>query len=90
MIVEHEVLEQIEEEVIGRALTWVCNLIRGLGRDEPMSILKEMWRAGSIALHDDAGQPMPSWVCEEIWRVRDESRAAHVLATDLRSARVHG
>lgn len=90
MIIEHEIIEQIEEEPNGRPLAWVCALARQHGRTTPLLMLEQMWRAGSIALHDDEGQAIARWKCEEIWRLGQESGAANVVATDVGRRRVHG
>lgn len=90
MIVEHEVIEQIEEEEHGRSLSWVCGLVRQLGRSDPMTVLQGMWQQGYLTLADEAGHEMPRWKCAESFRIRDESLAVRVLATDLGSRWVHG
>jgi len=90
VIVEHEVIEQVEEEASGRTLDWVCALIRNLGRDDPFVVLGGMWRAGYVMLADDAGQPLPDWRSAELFREKTESSSVNVLATALGSERVHG
>ena len=90
MIVEHEVIEQVEEEVRGRRLDWVCTLIRKLGRDDPFVVLRGMWRAGYVTLTDGAGEPLPNSRSAELFRDETESSPVHVLATTLGSERVHG
>ena len=90
MIVEHEVIEQIELEENGRPLPWVCDLIRRLGRSDPLVVLLGMWREGYLTLADDVGCEMPQWRCAEAFRARDESLAVRVVATELGSRWVHG
>ena len=89
MIVEHEIIEQIEDEPNGRALVWVCRLARQHGKDSPLRILEQMWRAGYVALHDDRGNPIASWQCEAIWRAGDESERVNVVATGSGRAWLH-
>jgi hypothetical protein len=90
VIVEHEVIERIGEENRGRRLDWVCALMRQLGRDDSFVVLRGMWRAGYVTLADEAGQPLPDWRADELFRDEAESSPVHVLATALGSARVHG
>jgi hypothetical protein len=90
MIVEHEVIEQLEEEPIGRPIAWVCDLARRLGRSDPMTMLWRMWQAGYLAMADDAGHLLQTWQCDEIWRVRREAFDVRVVATPFGSEWVHG
>lgn len=90
MVVEHEVIEQVEEEPSGRPLPWVCDMLRRLGQTEPMNVLLGMWRGGFVTFGDDAGREMPAWACEAIFRVGDESPLVHVRATEAGSRWVHG
>jgi hypothetical protein len=90
VIVEHEVIEQIEEEAQGRRLDWVCALIRGLCDKDPLPVLQGMWRAGLVALVDDEGPPLRDWRCTELIRTCSESAAVHVVATGLGSSWVDG
>jgi hypothetical protein len=73
VIIEHEIIEQIEEEPNGRPLAWVCALARQLGRQMPLVMLEKMLRAGYLALHDDGGHQIAPWKCEEIWRSGQEA-----------------
>ena len=90
MIVEHEIIEQIEEEPNGRSLAWVCDLARRLGKDDPLRVLEAMVEAGLISLTDERGRPLEPWECSEIWRSHEESRAVHVIATSDGSRSTHG
>ncbi len=90
MIVEHEVIEQIEESADGRPLDWVCTLIRLLGKAAPLTVLEQMCRAGYITLADPCGDPLPVWRRERVWRDGDESLDVRVVATPLGSEWVHG
>ncbi len=90
MIAEHEIIEQIEEEPQGRPLTWLCDLIRRLGGDDPLVVLQGMWRAGYVTLVDEIGQVLPHWRCEEVFRDRRESGSVRVVATSHGSGWVHG
>ena len=89
MIVEHEVIEQVELQEHGRPLVWVCHLVRKMGRDDPITMLQQMWRAGYLAVVDSSGKQLRTWHCERLWRERDETAEAHVVATDLGSRWVH-
>ena len=90
MIVEHEIIEQIEEEENGRPLAWSRDLIRGLGRADPLMVLQEMWRAGYVTLVDDTGRVLPPWRCEEVFREQGEWGPVRVVATSHGSRWVHG
>ena len=61
MIVEHEIIEQIEDERNGRSLAWVCGLARQHGKDAPLRTLERMWREGYVVLYDDRGNVIASW-----------------------------
>ena len=88
--VEVEVIEQIEEEDQGRSLAWVCDLIRGLSRDEPMAVLRGMWQGGYVGLLADSGEALPRWRCAELFRTGDANAPVRVVATDHGSRWVHG
>jgi hypothetical protein len=83
MIVEQEVIEQIAEEKLGRPLSWVCDLIRSLGREDVFVVLHGLWRAGYVALVDDNCHPLPQWRCAELFRAEAEPSDAHLVVTDL-------
>src|SRR5262245_25411509 len=83
MIIEHEIIEQIEEEPNGRPLDWVCALARQHGKKTPLLMLEQIWRAGYVALRDAEGPAIPRWKCEEIFRLGQESERANVVATSL-------
>ena len=85
MILEHEIIEQIEEEPVGRSLEWCVEFATGLGCPEPWTTLRQMWRAGYIALADAEGQILPEWRIEEVWRAGVARSDVAVLATDLGS-----
>jgi hypothetical protein len=85
VIVEHEVIEQIEDEPEGRPLAWLCDLIRRLGRSDPLVVLQGMWRAGHVTLVDDTGRALPQWTCTELFRDQRESGPVRVVATSHRS-----
>lgn len=82
MIVEHEILEQIETEAAGRSLRWCADLARRHGCDEAMTTLRQMWRAGYIAIADGSGSPLADWQVEEMWRAGSARDDVAVLATD--------
>ena len=89
MIIEHEVIEQAEEEPNGRGLLWICDLIRRLGREDPMVVVQAMVGAGYLTLADATGA-LPGWRCAEIFRVGSASDSIRVHATSLGSRWVHG
>ena len=82
MIVEHEVIEQIEEEPNGRSIEWMCSFLRELGSTDPLVLLHNMWRAGYLAVDDESGLELKSWQCEPIWRGSEEVQP-RVVATPL-------
>lgn len=82
MILEHEVIEQIDEPT-GRPIRWVCDLLRELGASDPVALLQAMWRAGYVAVVDDGGEQLQTWQCEQIWRERREPLDLRIAATDL-------
>jgi len=90
MIIEQEVIEQIEEEPAGRALSWLVDFMRKHGVSDPMRTLGQMWRAEYLALVDAAGAALPRWRCEELWRAGLPRTDVAVMATQLGSAWVHG
>ncbi|HJU74237.1 MAG TPA: hypothetical protein VJ717_10865 [Gemmatimonadaceae bacterium] len=90
MILEHEVIEQIEDEANGRAIEWVRNLLSDLGAGEPFLIIREMWRAGYLTVVDETGREVPRWQCEEMWRGQREPHDAYLVATALGVKWVHG
>lgn len=85
MIVEHEVIEQLEEEDLGRPFPWVCDLIRSLGSERPLTVLQGMWRKGHVALVSAEGLVLPRWRCEEILLRGGEGDAVQVAATSAGS-----
>lgn len=89
MIIEHEVIEQTEDNPNGRALPWVCDLIRSLGRPDPLIVVQAMVRAGYLTLADSNGA-LPAWRCAELFRLGSASEAIRVHATSLGSRWVHG
>ena len=90
MILEHEVIEQIQDEVNGRPIEWVRQLLTDLGSGEPILVLREMWRAGYLKVVDDKGQELKPWQCEEIWRGQSNADHARLIATPLGAEWVHG
>ena len=89
MIAEHEVIEQIEEEPLGRPLGWVCALLRSLGRDEPLLLIDGMLSGGYIRLLSSDSKPLPNWRWEQLLRTRVETADVLVAATDCGSRWVH-
>ena len=83
-IVEHEVIEQLATAPNGRPLAWACDFVRLHGPTKPLTVLREMWRAGHIALHDDRERPLLSWECADVWRRGEESLLVWVRATPHR------
>ena len=90
VILEHEVIEQIEDQTTGRPIEWVRQHLATLGAGEPFLILREMWRAGYLKVVDDQGQELKPWQCEEIWRGRSNADHARLIATSLGSEWIHG
>ena len=90
MIVEHEVIEQIEENADGQPISWVCNLIRSLGRDDPLVVLQGMLRAGHLTLVRPGEGTCSEWECSELFRAMKEPLDIYVLATECGSTWVHG
>ena len=64
MIVEHEIIENIEDTDAGMPMPWVCKLIRSLGRDNPKVVLHGMWCGGHLSFVKD-GQPCKKWECKQ-------------------------
>ncbi len=89
MIAEHELIEQIEEDDLGRPIGWVCDLLVALGKDKPFEVLRGMWRGKYIQLVDSDGSRLPAWRCEELLRLDDKTAAVNVVSTDLGSDWVH-
>ncbi len=89
-VIEHEIIEQIEEEPQGRPLSWSCDYIRRLGRDDPLVVLQGMWRAGYVTLVDETGQVLPRWRCAELFREQRELGPVRVAVTSIGSRWVHG
>ena len=90
MILEHEIIEQIEEESNGRPIVWVREFLVGLGANDPVLTLRQMWRAGYVQVVDETGQELKPWQCEEIWRGQTDTHHARLIATPLGSKWVHG
>ena len=90
MIVEHEIIEQIEEEPAGWTLSRVCRLISELGRSDAMRVLEQMRAAGHIALLDETGVRLAAWRSEQVWRDGRGWSGTRVAATELGCAWVHG
>lgn len=90
MIVEHEVIEQIEDEPNGRPFPWICDLVRSLGLGQPFVLLQGMWRAGYVALVDQEGQALADWKCSDFFRARVESPEVQLVATTRGLELVYG
>ena len=90
MIVEHEIIEQIEEEPVGRTFAWCLAFAGEQGCSDPMTTLREMWRDGYVVLADADGAVLPDWRAREVWRAGVPREDLALLATDLGSAWVHG
>lgn len=90
MIVEIEVIEQLEDEPVGRSVRWVCTFMKSLGVTDPFETLGGMWRGGYLSFADPDGAPLPQWRCEQILRDRVEDDRTRLLATDEGSAWAHG
>jgi hypothetical protein len=90
LIVEHEIIEQTETEPSGRSLAWVCDLIRGMGREDPLIVLRAMVGAGYLSFTDCSGCALPDWRFAELFRAGSASAAVRVHATPLGSRWVHG
>ena len=77
MIVEHEVIEQIEEDEHGWSLDRVCALIRSHGKD-PFDVLDGMWRARLVVFRDSQGDALPDYRCNAVLRAGDEQEQIRV------------
>jgi len=51
MIVEIEIIEQIEDEPVGRTVRWVYDFVRSLGKEDPSSFLRFRTRAAVEGPH---------------------------------------
>lgn len=89
MIVEHEIIEQIENEPHGRSLAWCSRLAGRLGAREPRVTLRAMWRAGYLELREADGFVMQPWQVEQVWRVGELRDDIAVHATELGSTWAH-
>ena len=90
MILEHEIIEQIEEEELGRPLAWVYDLVVHLGRADPFEVLRGMWRDGYIGFVRRDGSTPPGWKCEQVLRSKDRTADLNVIGTHRGSKWVHG
>ena len=90
MILEIEILEQIEDEPIGRSVNWLCEFIRSLGDQDPIFVLRGMWRGGYIRFIDVTGVDVPNWKCEELLDRRSADCDARIIATAQGREWVHG
>lgn len=90
VIVEHEVIEQAEAEPRGRSLAWVCDLIRRMGREDALGLLRAMVGAGYLSFSDSAGCTLPDWRYAELFRTKSACESIRVHATSLGSHWVHG
>lgn len=89
MILEHEVIEQIEEQSNGRPIEWVHDHLTDLGARDPFLVLRGMWRAGYLKLVAEDGRELKPWECEQVWRGQREAHRARLIATPLGSEWVH-
>lgn len=90
VIVEHEIIEQVEDEPRGRSIGWCAELAGQLGACDPLVTLREMCRAGHLQLVGTDGAVLQPWQAEQVWRVGDARRDIAVHATDLGSKFAHG
>lgn len=90
MIIEHEIIEQIQDEPFGRPLDWCARFASELGARDPLATLRQRCRAGYLRLEDASGPPLPPWRLEEIWREGAARGDIAVFATDLGCRWVHG
>ena len=90
MILEHDVIEQIEEDPLGKTFTWVGALIRSLSEKDPFTVLHRMWRAGYIEFVTDDGETIPPWRTAQIFGSKAEHQAVRIVATYRGSRWVHG
>ena len=89
-MIEHEIIEQIEEEPVGRSLNWCIDFATGLGCPDSIATISQMWRAGYLAMADRHGKSLPDWKIEQVMRAGGEHSDVFVLATDLGSKWAHG
>ena len=82
MIIEIEVIEQIEDEPVGRSVNWVRDFMKSLGHHDPFVALGGMWRGGYLSFASPDGTPLPKWRCEQVLRDRVLGDGTRLLATD--------
>ena len=91
MIIEHELLEQIEDHDPPRSLEWACSLLSSLGKSDPLAVLQAMQRAGLIELRGSDGSWLAPWQAQSVLRGESPwSRGCIVTATEVGSRRAHG
>ncbi len=90
MIAEHELIEQIADEALGRPLSWVCDFLVSIERVDPFTLLSGMWQAKYIAFVAAPGTPVPDWRCREILRAQDRTVDVCVVSTTLGNDWVYG
>ena len=81
MILEHELIEQIEENPGGRPLAWACDFLRRHGREDPWPLLTALWTNSHLTVHTETGAVMPDWQCRALWRDRVVEDGVSVRAT---------
>ena len=69
MIIEHELLEQIADEPIGWSLARALEFVAG--HKEPWTVIVALYRDGYVNLYDHAGEPLPTWRIDALFRQRD-------------------
>ena len=79
-----EIIEQIEEEDLGRSLEWLCNFVASLGHDRPftLQVLRGMWFDGYIEVVNHAGEEIPQQTCKQIFYSHVHFTDERVIATD--------
>lgn len=90
VIAEVELIEQIEDEMAGRSVAWVCELLVSLGKGSPFDVLDAMWEARYIDFIDGEGAAVPRWRCEEVLRLQEPSVLCNVVSTEQGSEWARG
>ena len=88
MILEHEIIEQVEEG--RRPLARVLDLVRHHGREDAWAVVHALWQAGHVELTEETGARLPSWKVAVLVREDASPSSVYVGATTQGSDWVHG
>lgn len=91
VIIEHELLEQIEDQAPPRSLEWACLLLASLGKTDPLAVLRAMHHDGLIDLRGADGAVLAAWQARSVLRGQSQcERSCSITATKVGSRRAHG